>query len=359
MSDLQNQTPANTYKGLLQVGDYTDGVDGTSKYVSDGEGTPSALSLSTTKVGVGTASPSQELEVNGNIVATTLTTSGVATVGSVSTSGQVGAGSVDVSGNVVADEYALDQTGTSSSAVAIHAPTTNELAIRTNSTEAMRIDSDGNVGVAVTDPNARLEVKTRDSDELAIRVMSENENSLLDIRKSDNGDTEFLNTYYSASEGGLSGGFAFKTTDNASGAAKRTRMSILQNGNVGVGVTNPSSAFEVQCNTDEAILKGISPNGLSNVFIKKTNTGDTEFSNAFVSGGTTGDFSFTNGKVGIGTVSPSAPLEVDSTTGGVIIPRISNSQRNLISSPTDGEMIYNTTTNRFQGRANGAWVDLH
>ena len=26
MSDLQNQTPADTYKGLLQVGDYTDGI---------------------------------------------------------------------------------------------------------------------------------------------------------------------------------------------------------------------------------------------------------------------------------------------------------------------------------------------
>ena len=63
-----------------------------------------------------------------------MTTSGAVTAGSVSTSGAVGAGAViDVSGNVVADEYALDQTGSSSSAVAIHAPTTNELAIRTNS----------------------------------------------------------------------------------------------------------------------------------------------------------------------------------------------------------------------------------
>ena len=26
MSDLQNLTPANTYKGLLQVGDYTNGA---------------------------------------------------------------------------------------------------------------------------------------------------------------------------------------------------------------------------------------------------------------------------------------------------------------------------------------------
>lgn len=66
MSDLQNQTPADTYKGLLQVGDYTNGVDGNSEYVQDGEGTNSALSISTTKVGVGTVSPSAELDVNGS-----------------------------------------------------------------------------------------------------------------------------------------------------------------------------------------------------------------------------------------------------------------------------------------------------
>lgn len=66
-----------------------------------------------------------------------------------------------------------------------------------------------------------------------------------------------------------------------------------------------------------------------------------------------------SGNVGIGTNSPSAPLEVTSTTGGVIMPRMTTAQRNAISSPTNGEMIYNTTDHKFQGRANGAWVDLH
>ena len=63
MSDLANQTPASTYKGLLQVNDYTNGVDGTSKFVQDGEGTDSVLSLSTTKVGIGTDSPNTKLSV--------------------------------------------------------------------------------------------------------------------------------------------------------------------------------------------------------------------------------------------------------------------------------------------------------
>jgi hypothetical protein len=34
-------------------------------------------------------------------------------------------------------------------------------------------------------------------------------------------------------------------------------------------------------------------------------------------------------------------------------------QRGTIISPANGMLIYNSTTNKFQGYANGAWVDLH
>ena len=66
-----------------------------------------------------------------------------------------------------------------------------------------------------------------------------------------------------------------------------------------------------------------------------------------------------DGNVGIGTTSPSAPLTVTSTTGGVLMPRMTTTQMNAISSPANGEMIYNTTDNKFYGYANGAWVALH
>lgn len=46
-------------------------------------------------------------------------------------------------------------------------------------------------------------------------------------------------------------------------------------------------------------------------------------------------------------------------TGTFIPPKMTTAQRDALSSPDDGTLIYNTTTNKFQGRASGAWVDLH
>jgi hypothetical protein len=137
-------------------------------------------------------------------------------------------------------------------------------------------------------------------------------------------------------------------------------MVIDSAGNCGIGTVVPIGALEVNANSTEIVLRGTSPSGLSNIDIKKTNSGDTEFSNNLYTGGTAGDFIFSNGKVGIGTTtSPTAPLEVSSTTGGVIMPRMTTAEMNAISSPTDGEMIYNTTANKFYGRASGSWVALH
>jgi hypothetical protein len=52
-------------------------------------------------------------------------------------------------------------------------------------------------------------------------------------------------------------------------------------------------------------------------------------------------------------------VEVSSTTGGVIMPRMTTAQRNAIASPTNGEMVYDTDLNKFFGYANGTWTALH
>lgn len=66
-----------------------------------------------------------------------------------------------------------------------------------------------------------------------------------------------------------------------------------------------------------------------------------------------------SGNVGIGTTTPatSAKLEISSTTGALLLPRMTTTQRNALTA-VNGMMIYNNTTNQFEGYENGAWVDL-
>ncbi len=60
-------------------------------------------------------------------------------------------------------------------------------------------------------------------------------------------------------------------------------------------------------------------------------------------------FYTSNAQVGIGTTSPdvSSMLEVNSTTQGLLTPRMTTAQRNAIASPADGLIVYDTTLKSF------------
>lgn len=99
-------------------------------------------------------------------------------------------------------------------------------------------------------------------------------------------------------------------------------------------------------------------------FLSGVGTGSTTYSlictNSGVNTSTAALAVRDDSKVGIGTnsVDSGATLEVDGTTGGILFPRLTTTQRDALT-PVNGLMIYNTTTSKFQGYAGGAWVDLH
>lgn len=59
-----------------------------------------------------------------------------------------------------------------------------------------------------------------------------------------------------------------------------------------------------------------------------------------------------------GSVQPSAILELESTQGGLLLPRMTVLQRNAITSPQPGLVIYNTTSNCAEMYTPGGWVSL-
>ncbi len=78
------------------------------------------------------------------------------------------------------------------------------------------------------------------------------------------------------------------------------------------------------------------------------------------SGDITGNNLIANGKLGVGTSTPdaSAALQIDSTVGGLLLPRMTTGQRDAISSPATGLTIYNTTTNQIEFRDGSSWKGL-
>ncbi len=66
------------------------------------------------------------------------------------------------------------------------------------------------------------------------------------------------------------------------------------------------------------------------------------------------------GQLAIGVSAPatSAILDLQGTTGALLLSRLSTAQRDALT-PSNGMVFYNTSTDKVQARAAGAWVDLH
>lgn len=77
-----------------------------------------------------------------------------------------------------------------------------------------------------------------------------------------------------------------------------------------------------------------------------------------VGNGNNGGTTYIKGELGINNVSPSKVVDIVSTTEGILIPRMTTTQRDAIVSPTTGELIYNTTTNQFNYYNGSTWLSL-
>ncbi len=138
---------------------------------------------------------------------------------------------------------------------------------------------------------------------------------------------------------------------------QQTRMTILSNGNVGIGDTNPAQNLSV---TGIAVASvsfiaptvqttTIYPQSDVNLNIRTRDVGTGTKDILFGTGNPSG-VPFTRmtiksaGNVGIGTTTPNASslLDLTSTTQGFLPPRMTNAQMNAIVNPAVGLMVYCT-----------------
>jgi len=141
-------------------------------------------------------------------------------------------------------------------------------------------------------------------------------------------------------------------------------------GNVGIGTTSPVTPFHIHA---DPAVNGLfaadlvsSISGTQNLFRFGTN-GFT--STIFAVKATASVVSFSSwdnnnvivlnnsGNVGIGATSidASAKFQIDSTTQGALLPRMTTTQRDAIPSPATGLLIFNTTTKKLDYYSGTAW----
>ena len=207
--------------------------------------------------------------------------------------------------------------------------------------------STNNVGIGSSAPDKRLVVAGVGS-EIVIDDTDATDTPRLRFRES----------------GTTSGGVSTDAGELIFDSGTTERVRIDSSGNVGIGTPSPGRLLTVAGDAEFNVVgssntsKGIVINSSGTNF--ESDAGIIQATHAG-SGSLTGGYwlKFNANSADKFTVRGDGRTEISSTTGGVILPRMSTSNRTSISSPANGEMVYDTDLNKFYGYANGAWVALH
>ncbi len=235
-------------------------------------------------------------------------------------------------------------------------PAANTLAATTGGTERVRIDSSGNVGIGTINPTDRLHVHGADGSLVRMRLTNtdtgETSSDGLSIMLDNSENTAIWNR---------------ENTDMIFANNSTEVMRIDNIGNVGIGTSSPTGKFQISSDRAESYTGtynvltgapellirnntafGATPDssaiigftagnsGVAEGYIGLTRSGNNEgnlvFGTAFSTTRTEKMRIDKDGNVGIGTTTPTAKLQIDSTSIGLIL-RDSDSATSTAASP--------------------------
>lgn len=256
----------------------------------------------------------------------------------------------------------------------------------TNNVERMRITESGNVGIGVNSTTNKLEILGTSSNkflfngthvDIAPSISSAYARAFrIKNDVSGNISNATFGSYSDATNSIIYMSIPQSPNDESGFNAYDRYIGLHKNGNVGIGINATSAAAKLDVNPT---INGLDPLRLRNLreglttdsilvsnlgtvkrfsigriawalggnsFTSLTNFGTTSSHDLpFITNNTEKARLTTSGQLGLGTSTPaaSAILEVNSTTQGVLLPRLTTTQINAISSPAEGLEVWNTT----------------
>jgi len=147
-----------------------------------------------------------------------------------------------------------------------------------------------------------------------------------------------------------------------------TAMTIDTSGNVGIGTNSPSSLLHINGGTSADQLRLYQGVGFGYKIGRSTSDGllylygEQSGSNGYVFSGSNGERMRidSSGNEGIGTTAnASAILDAQSTTKGVRFPNMTTTQKNAISSPAAGLVVFDTTLVKLCVYSGSAWQTIN
>ena len=327
------------------------------------------MRLTSTGLGIGTSSPGAKLDVNGSTRATGLTLTGSGIL--------AGASQTTIDSLVGTASRILAWGPNTSTAGALYLGTISSDA-SVGSTSAVVLNGSGNLGLGVT-PSAWN--GNRKAFQLSLGgSISAAANYYTELRSNSYLDTSAVERYISTNAasyyylGGGTHAWFNAPSGTAGNAITFTQaMTLDASGNLGIGTTSPTTRLQVT--TGATGVQGLfsHTSGTPTIAIGATSTtyntqigynvtSEYGYIQAVAAAGVYDDIAINplGGNLGIGTSSPSASaiLDAQSTTKGVRMPNMTTTQKNAISSPAAGLMVFDTTLAKLCVYSGSAWQTI-
>jgi len=348
---LSGLTPADTFQGLIKIGNNTN-VDGTAKVLSDGAGNDLPMEVSTTGVNF-TGTVTQ----NGSPI---------------STNPSGGAGAIQFSdGSAFASDSNLFWDNTNKRlGVGTNVPTSTIHAIGVDNTTARSVQIANQQGSGIfsvaNDRVVQIGDYTASGYQSTLTFLRASGGSRSATFNQNNSDLILTNP---------NGGFVangLQTTLKGSGSTSATSSLLVQN-SIGTDLLKVTDDGNIRISSSGSPSIGYS-NGSRNIIFNDAVSGIYSSGMGINAFGGFGVKSFDgsaytlglvltgngNQRVGIGSTLPnaSAKLDVSSTTQGFLPPRMTTTEKNAISSPASGLIVYDSTTNKLCCYNGTSWNDL-